>query len=217
MKKFFILMLTVIVCCLVLVGCGKTTTDKETQDTTTGQTQAENTVKDSADGEQKQNAENSTADQTQEFVAAYDFDLADQFGNQHKLDDYKDKIVFLNFWQTWCGPCRSEIPDLNELYNELGKNEGDVAIIGVSNPANDQNQRASEVGLDELKKFIGDNDMQYPVLFDLTGDLYLQYKVMAFPTTVVLKNGKIVGAIPGALPKDKFVELVDRVKSTEVK
>ena len=63
------------------------------------------------------------------------FTLKDQFGNEHTLSDYKGKTVFLNFWATWCGPCRSEMPDIQKLY-ETYETEGDnaVIILGVAAP-----------------------------------------------------------------------------------
>ena len=53
-------------------------------------------------------------------------ELKDQFGKSHKLEDYKGKVIFLNFWATWCGPCRSEMPEIQKLYEEyLGKPLGE--------------------------------------------------------------------------------------------
>ena len=69
-----------------------------------------------------------------ETVPAPDFTLEDQFGNSHTLSDYKGKTVFLNFWGTWCPPCRNEMPEIQELYEEYGENTGDVIFLGVSHP-----------------------------------------------------------------------------------
>ena len=55
---------------------------------------------------------------TTEKIAAPDFTLTDQYGNTHSLSDYKGKIIFLNFWATWCPPCRAEMPDIQALYEE---------------------------------------------------------------------------------------------------
>ena len=60
-----------------------------------------------------------------------------QYGNEHTLSDYKGKTVFLNFWATWCGPCKKEIPDIQQLYLDHGENTGDVIILGVAAPKSD--------------------------------------------------------------------------------
>ena len=65
---------------------------------------------------------------------AIDFELVDQYGNTHKLSDYKGKVVFLNFWATWCPPCKMEMPNIEELYKEYNYNKGDVVILGVAQP-----------------------------------------------------------------------------------
>ena len=63
-----------------------------------------------------------------------DLELTDQFGNTHTLADYKGKVVFLNFWATWCGPCRNEMPDIQKLYEEYSAQGADaqVVILGVA-------------------------------------------------------------------------------------
>ncbi len=68
----------------------------------------------------------------EEKIEAIDFALYDQYGNEHKLSDYRGKTVFLNFWATWCPPCRSEMPYIEELYKEYNKNNADVVILGVA-------------------------------------------------------------------------------------
>ena len=72
-------------------------------------------------------------------VPAPDFTLTDQYGNTHTLSDYEGKTVFLNFWATWCGPCKSEMPDIQALYESYGENEGDVIILGVASPKTEKN------------------------------------------------------------------------------
>ncbi len=63
-------------------------------------------------------------------VEAPDFTLVDQYGEEHKLSDYKGKVVFLNFWATWCPPCREEMPDIEALYSkEYGENSEDLVIF----------------------------------------------------------------------------------------
>ncbi len=61
-------------------------------------------------------ADKEEKDQDPEKVRAHMGELKDQFGKSHKLEDYKGKVIFLNFWATWCGPCRSEMPEIQKLY-----------------------------------------------------------------------------------------------------
>jgi len=65
-------------------------------------------------------------------LPAYDFTLLDQNGKEHKLSEYKGKVVFLNFWATWCPPCIEEMPHIEELYKEYNLNKDEVVILGVT-------------------------------------------------------------------------------------
>jgi cytochrome c-type biogenesis protein len=63
-------------------------------------------------------------------TAAPDFTLTDQNGIKYTLSEYRGKTVFLNFWATWCPPCRGEMPDIQKLYESSGKKTGDVIVLG---------------------------------------------------------------------------------------
>ena len=92
-----------------------------------------------------------------------DVTLTDQFGNEHHLSDYQGKIVFLNFWATWCPPCVAEMPEFEELYHELGENREDVVILGVAAPDPSNKTEADEAG---VAAFLEENGFTYPVLMD---------------------------------------------------
>ncbi|HWT76891.1 MAG TPA: cytochrome c biogenesis protein CcdA [Mobilitalea sp.] len=148
---------------------------------------------------------------------AFDFTLTDQYGNVHTLSDYKGKVVFLNFWATWCPPCKGEIPDIEALYNEYGKNEGDVIFLGVANPKSDEYPNNSDVSKEEVTKFLKDNNYTFPVVFDETGDVLSSYYISAFPTTFMIdKDGNIYGYAPGALTKEMMKNAIEEtLASTE--
>ncbi len=98
---------------------------------------AEESGKPAASGE-TQPAENAASPEEENKISlppAIDFTLTDQYGNSHTLSDYKGKTVFLNFWATWCPPCRAEMPDIQKLYEEYDT-EGDDALIvlGIASP-----------------------------------------------------------------------------------
>lgn len=154
---------------------------------------------------------------TSNTIPAFDFTLTDQYGNTHTLSDYKGKVVFLNFWATWCPPCRSEMPDIEELYQEYGYNEKDIIILGVANPVSDEYPNNSDVTKKEIIKFLEDNNYTFPVVFDETGDLLRDYYISAFPTTFFInKEGNIFGYVPGALSKDMMMNAIEQtIESTE--
>lgn len=146
-----------------------------------------------------------------EQMEAPDFTLIDQFGNEHTLSDYKGKVVFLNFWATWCGPCRSEMPDIQSLYEDNNKNSDDIIILGVANPKTDTNQRNSDKTVDEVIQFLDDNKYSYPVVMDTTGDIFANYAISALPTTFMIDvDGNVFGYVSGALTRDIMDNIIEQ-------
>ena len=144
-------------------------------------------------------------------VPAPDFTLTDQYGNTHTLSDYEGKTVFLNFWATWCGPCKSEMPDIQALYESYGENEGDVIILGVASPKTEQNPFTSEGTLEEVEQFLEDNGYTFPVVMDLTGEVLSAYAISAFPTTFMIdSNNNVYGYVPGALTSDIMESIIQQ-------
>ena len=140
-----------------------------------------------------------------------DLALIDQNGVEHKLSDYRGKTVFLNFWATWCGPCQREIPDIEALYHERGGNEGDLVVLGVANPKADEHPQNSDVSEPELRAFIDEHGITYPVLMDTTGQLFSAYGVTAFPTTFMIDaEGNVFGYVAGMLTADTMDSIVDQ-------
>ena len=140
-----------------------------------------------------------------ELPAAIDFTLTDQYGNSHTLSDYKGKTVFLNFWATWCPPCRAEMPDIQKMY-ETYDTEGDEALIvlGVASP--DIGGEKSEEG---VKQFLEENGYTYPVLMDTTGEQFMNYGVFSYPTTYMIdRDGNVFGYVSGSLSTDMMKSIV---------
>lgn len=145
-----------------------------------------------------------------------DFTLVDQNGVEHTLSEYKGKIVFLNFWATWCGPCRSEMPDIQELYEEYGENKGDVVFLGVANPKNAENiiSQNQEGTVSEITEFLSENGYTYPTVMDLTGSVFYNYGIQSFPTTfMITEDGKVFGYISGALSKDMMLDIINQTRN----
>lgn len=140
---------------------------------------------------------------TKEIIPASDFTLVDQYGKEHTLSDYKGKIVFLNFWATWCPPCKKEMPDIEALYQDTGKNEKDIIVLGVANPASDEYPNNSDVSKEEVIKFLDDNHYTFPVLFDETGEVLANYYISSFPTTFFIDTeGNIYGYAPAMMTRE---------------
>lgn len=146
-------------------------------------------------------------------IKAADFSLVDQNSVRHKLSDYKGKVIILNFWQTWCPPCRAEMPDFQKYYEEHGENQEEVVMIGVASPKNPmQIYRDEKMTDNEIADFLKDGGFTYPSLMDYKGDLYRTYQVNAFPSTFFIdKEGYVIGKTPGALSFEQLSKIVDDV------
>ena len=154
------------------------------------------------------NSQNQKEKENNEKIEALEFTLYDQYGNEHKLSDYKGKTVFLNFWATWCPPCKAEMPYIEELYKEYSKNKDDVVILGLASP---NLGREGDHGY--IEKFLNEENYTFPVLFDEGGNLVYQYGINAFPSTFIIdKDGYIIQYVPGAMDKETMKNLIESTK-----
>jgi len=138
-----------------------------------------------------------------DYPQAPEFTLKDLKGNDISLSDYKGKVVFLNFWATWCEPCRKEIPGFIEVYNEY-KDRG-MVIIGVS---------LDKTGLDSVLRFAEKYNISYPVAMG-TDKIVNDYQLGRYipETAIIDKNGKIRDKHIGYMDKDTlknyFLKLIE--------
>ncbi len=167
-------------------------------------TQNTSAAADSSDSEATDESGTAASDNSN-LVAAPDFSLVDQYGNVHNLSDYKGKVVFLNFWATWCPPCNSEMPDIQELYDKYSADpNSEVAILSVAFP-----DYGTETSVDGIKEFLDTNGYTYPVLMDENADLLLSYYITAYPTTFIINaDGYVLGYIPGAMDKETMENVI---------
>jgi cytochrome c-type biogenesis protein len=157
----------------------------------------------SSDGEADNSGSATDSSSDQKIIPAFDFTLVDQYGNEHTLSDYKGKVVFLNFWATWCPPCKKEMPDIEEFYQDSGKNKEDIIVLGVANPASAKYPKNSDVSKEEVIAFLEENNYTFPVVFDETGEVLADYYISAFPTTFFINtDGNIYGYIPSMMTRD---------------
>ena len=136
----------------------------------------------------------------QDSSRAPNFTLKDLKGARISLSDYKGKVLFLNYWATWCGPCRAEIPDFIEVYDEY-KDKG-LEILGIS---------VDRISADKVSDFARKNKMNYPVAM-ATQELFQKYQPPNFiPTTLVIDgNGKIKYTKVGMMSKREIIDLFNR-------
>lgn len=169
------------------------------------------------DNKEEQLAEESTPSEEAEKYPAIDFTLIDQYGNEHTLSDYKGKVVFLNFWATWCPPCQKEMPDIEALYNEFNLNQDEVVILGVANPSSDEYPKNADVTKEEIIAFLDDNNYTFPTVFDETGELLRKYYISAFPTTFLIdKEGNYFGYVSTMLTRSQMDSVIKQtLESTE--
>ena len=119
------------------------------------------------------------------------FTLTNLEGKKVKLGDFRGKIVFLNFWASWCDPCREEMPGMEKLYRDLG-NE-DFVILGVNI------KETKEKAL----KFAADLKISFPLLLDRDGNVGLLYGAWGLPTTYIIgKKGEVIARAFGPAPWD---------------
>jgi len=128
-----------------------------------------------------------------------DFTLLDLEDKEVSLSDYAGKLVVLNFWATWCPPCRAEIPDFIEVYSQY-KDKG-VQFIGVSNETKP-----------ELAAFIEEYGINYPILIDGSVDTIMPgWGIRAIPTTYILDGrGEVLIHFTGLLTKEKLISELEK-------
>lgn len=135
-----------------------------------------------------------------------DFTLFDQFGMKHTLSEYKGKQVFLNFWATWCPPCRGELPEIQKLYDRYHKENGDVIVLTIVSPS-----FYSEGSKEEIIAFLEERQLTFPVLFDEKGSLLDRFRISAFPTTILINpDGTTKLVVPGAMNFQMMEELITK-------
>ena len=139
-------------------------------------------------------------------IPALDFVLPDQYGAEHTLAQYRGRVIFLNFWATWCPPCRAEMPDIQSLYEKYGPDHEEVAILAVATPG--FNGEEDEAG---VRTFLTENGYTYPVLMDEAGTLMRGYGVSAIPTTFMIDAaGNVFGYVTGAMSAETMQSIVDQ-------
>lgn len=126
---------------------------------------------------------------------APDFTLKSKNGDNIRLADFKGKVVMINFWASWCGPCRQEMPALDQLYTRYQR--GGFTVLGV-------NVETDSHAADNLLKKI---PVTFPILYDSTSSVSELYQVQAMPTSLLIdRDGNLRHIYQGYKPgyEDKY-------------
>ncbi|WP_040210459.1 TlpA disulfide reductase family protein [Clostridium polynesiense] len=154
--------------------------------------------KSNEESKEKETQENGSKDNKE---AASDFKLKDLSGKEVSLSDFKGKKIFLNFWASWCPPCKAEMPDMEKLYQET--KDSDLVILAVN----------IGEGRPTASKFIKENKLNFPVLLDDTTAIALKYEVASIPTSYFIdKDGNISAKHIGMMSYEKMKSFVDNIK-----
>lgn len=134
------------------------------------------------------------------------FTLRDMTGKSVSLGDFKGQRVILNFWATWCPPCRLEMPEFNEMNAELVKS-GEAVLLAI-NMTDGQRETKSRVS-----SYLATNKFNISVLLDSDGITSDIFSVRGIPTTVIIdRDGVLRGQIVGATTRDNVMKIVRNIK-----
>lgn len=127
------------------------------------------------------------------------FETVDLTGRAVSLQDYRGRVVVLNFWATWCPPCRVEMPELDAYQAEMGDR---IAILGV-----DMGEPPGAI-----VPFVRQYGLRFPILLDETGAIAASYGVTGLPTSLILDpSGVVRERVTGAMTRDVLARRVERL------
>lgn len=133
------------------------------------------------------------------FEAA-SFELPDLDDEAHQIGGKGEKLIFVNFWASWCGPCELEAPDLQKLHENYGEK---ISMYGVNATKFDKERAA--------RQFVEDQGFTFPILMDRPGNVTSLYKVNTFPTSFLIDGeGVIRERVNGVITYAEWERLIDK-------
>ena len=197
------LLITLIVLVVVLAAAAilypKLSEGMQTQQVATMPTAAPETTTAAETTEATQETTEATEAAEPELIPAPDFTVLDWDGNEVKLSDYIGKPIVLNFWAHWCGPCQSEMPEFNAVYEELG---GEVTFLMVHVGA----------AVDDGKEKVTEGGYTFPVVFDTESVAAYTYGVSAYPTSYFIDaDGNLQAYYVGAMDRSLLQQGIDLI------
>lgn len=217
MKKKTCLLMIIWATLLLTCGCSASNTPGG-DDTSADQSSTQETqMTDSIEGSQQTPAADSTEESPQtpgttkesetsdpQIIIAPDFTVYDASGNEIHLSDYLGKPVVLNFWASWCGPCKREMPDFQEKFEELGE-EVQFLMVNLTD--------GSYETVDSAAEFIAGQGYTFPVFYDTASDAATTYGVYSIPTTYFINaQGHAIAQATGAIDGETLQRGIDMIK-----
>jgi len=149
-------------------------------------------------------AEKSTSQQEVKKIPAPDFTVFDAQGNKVKLSDFAGQPVVLNFWASWCPPCKAEMPIFNEVYAD---SKNDIVFLMIDLVDGQRETQAKG------QQYVDDQGFSFPIYFDNDQEAGSAYKISAIPTTLFIdSDGNIVSSNQGAINKEALISGIDSIK-----
>jgi peroxiredoxin len=134
---------------------------------------------------------------------APNFELMTLAGETAVLEEYAGNVVLINFWATWCPPCKAEMPAINTYYE--ANRENGLTVLAV----NAQEDRST------VSKFIKANGFTFPILFDNVGDVATQFQVHSYPTSIIVDRDGVIQAVHnGLITPEQLEEVVTPLLSS---
>lgn len=149
--------------------------------------------------------ENETTEE--ETSIAPDFTVVDGEGNEHKLSDFFGKPIVLNFWASWCGPCKSEMPDFDEVYGEY-KEEIHFLMVNLTD--------GYQETIESAKTFIEEQGYSFPVYYDTNLEAMMAYSAYSIPMTFFINaEGEVVAYAKSAISKEILLQGIEMIVTIE--
>lgn len=197
-NKKFLIMFVIILLLISLTGCSNIPNISDIQ-SNSNQTETDTSVSNSTAGQTESTKGTETSDYKNDFT------LKDLDGNEVSLSDFAGSIVVLNFWATWCPPCKAEIPDFVEVSSSY-KDKG-VSFIGVS----------LDEDFNALVNFVSEYKISYTIVVDSNSvNVANDWGINAIPTTFFLdENGNILDSVIGQIPKETLITKIESFLSRD--